>query len=231
MFWVAVIFIVSFCSLFYEVALAQTLSIIFGDTVTQYSITIGLYLFFLGMGSFLSERHKKSKTTLAWVEILLAFLSITGVLVLLYYQGDITRLKLVDMHISRGWYYFVSVIVYLPVAIIGLLSGMEIPLLERASKLKIANVLGVDYIGSLVAAVSFPLLLLPYLGLLKSVLLASSLNAIVAAILIWKRRTLALCVGVLIVFVFLGGLWANTDSIQQSLDMAFVTSTVHSNQS
>jgi predicted membrane-bound spermidine synthase len=67
--------------------------------------------------------------------------------------------------------------------------------------------------------------------LLKSVLLASSLNAIVAAALIWKKRTTALCVCLLVVLVFLSGLWASTEDIQHTMDMAFVQSTVHSNQS
>ena len=42
--------ILAFCSIVYELLLGQTLSAFFGNTVLRYSVTIGLYLFAMGMG-------------------------------------------------------------------------------------------------------------------------------------------------------------------------------------
>ena len=46
-------FIVSFCSIVYELLLAQTLSTVLGNTVVRYSLTIGFYLAAKGIGAML----------------------------------------------------------------------------------------------------------------------------------------------------------------------------------
>ena len=45
--------LVAFCSIVYELIFSQALTVIFGGTVIRYSMTIGLYLFSLGIGAFL----------------------------------------------------------------------------------------------------------------------------------------------------------------------------------
>ena len=76
----------------------------------------------------------------------------------------------------------------------GALVGLEIPLvtriLEREADLRIniSNILTADYIGALAAALLFPLILVPQLGLIQTGLLLGSLNLAVAGMAIWLFR-------------------------------------------
>jgi spermidine synthase len=70
---------------------------------------------------------------------------------------------------------------------IGTLIGMEIPLIirilrarEDSLRLTVANVMTVDYVGALVAALAFPFLLVPHLGLMRAAFVAGLLNLGVA---------------------------------------------------
>jgi spermidine synthase len=77
-------------------------------------------------------------------------------------------------------------ILYLVVVAIGILVGLEIPLLIRILKDRfllrdvVAHVLTVDYLGALAASLIFPILLVPKLGLVRSALLFGLVNAAVA---------------------------------------------------
>ncbi len=65
---------------------------------------------------------------------------------------------------------------------------MEIPLLIRilrsreALKITVSNVLALDYFGALFASCAFPLILVPYLGLLRTAFLFGLVNLAVAAV-------------------------------------------------
>jgi spermidine synthase len=80
------------------------------------------------------------------------------------------------------------------VLLIGILVGLEIPLIMRILKREVAfkdlvaQVLTFDYIGALAVSVLFPLLLAPHLGLVRSALLFGLLNALVAAWALWLFR-------------------------------------------
>jgi len=77
-------------------------------------------------------------------------------------------------------------ILYLVVVAIGILVGLEIPLLIRILKDRfllrdvVAHVLTVDYLGALAASLIFPIVLVPELGLVRSALLFGLVNAAVA---------------------------------------------------
>jgi spermidine synthase len=80
------------------------------------------------------------------------------------------------------------------VAAIGVLVGLELPLLMRllegqmTFKDLVSRVLTFDYIGALAAAIMFPLVLVPKLGLVRSSLAMGTANALVA---IWGTWLLA----------------------------------------
>ena len=80
------------------------------------------------------------------------------------------------------------------VLLIGILVGLEIPLIMRilqdrlGFKELVSRVLSVDYLGALAVSVLFPLLLAPHLGLVRSALLFGLLNALVAAWALWLFR-------------------------------------------
>lgn len=75
---------------------------------------------------------------------------------------------------------------YVLILMIGILVGMEIPILttllstQQSAKKSIADVMSFDYIGALFGAIAFPLLLLPSLGLIQSSFVVGLINALVA---------------------------------------------------
>src|SRR5438093_1121744 len=85
-------------------------------------------------------------------------------------------------------------VLYTLVAVIGVLVGLEIPLLMRilrdrfAFKDVIANVLTFDYLGALGASLAFPIVLVPHLGLVRAALLFGLVNA---AIALWSTYIFA----------------------------------------
>lgn len=80
-------------------------------------------------------------------------------------------------------YYLLA---FLQIAILGTLIGLEIPLVARIinqySTLKdtFADIFSFDYIGALLASVLFPLVLLPYMGIMRTSFLIGLLNLGVA---------------------------------------------------
>lgn len=79
--------------------------------------------------------------------------------------------------------------------IIGILVGLEIPLLLRILREKlqfaelVSQVLTFDYLGALIASILFPVLLAPRLGLVRTSLMFGLLNAIVAMATLWLFRS------------------------------------------
>jgi spermidine synthase len=71
--------VVAFCSIIYELLFSQVLTVIFGSSVIMYSLTIGLFLFALGLGSLLFEKFQKRKLEKFFFDVEL-LLSITGII-------------------------------------------------------------------------------------------------------------------------------------------------------
>src|SRR5207248_8411828 len=76
--------------------------------------------------------------------------------------------------------------------LIGVLVGLEIPLLMRIMKDQldfkelVARVLAFDYVGALIASLLFPIFLVPKLGLVRTSLMFGFLNAGVG---LWATRS------------------------------------------
>lgn len=168
------VFVIATCGLIYELLAGTLSSYVLGDSVTQFSIIIGVYLFAMGVGSWLSKFIEKGVAE-KFVEIELAVAVVGG------FSAPLLFLSFA--HLS----YF-GIVLYGIVFIIGVLVGLEIPLLMRILKDEldfkdlISRVLAFDYIGALVASLLFPLFLVPRLGLNRTSLLFGMFNA---AIGIW----------------------------------------------
>ena len=90
------------------------------------------------------------------------------------------------------------VLLYGLVLVIGTLVGLEIPLVMRILKRQfqaryalkdlVSQVLTFDYLGALVVALAFPLLLVPHLGLVRTGLFFGLLNTAVAVWALWLLR-------------------------------------------
>ncbi len=171
------IFIISICSIVYELIIAATSTYLLGNSIKQFSITIGLYMSAMGLGSYLSKfiHHNKFNVFMT-IELLIGFI------------GGFSAITLFYAYARTDLYVFVM---YIIIIIIGILVGLEIPLLtriieERNSDLRVtlANVLSFDYIGGLIGSLAFPLLLYPSLGLIRTSFLIGALNIIVAGLIL-----------------------------------------------
>ena len=73
------VFIIATCGLIYELIAGTLASYLLGDSVTQFSTIIGVYLFSMGVGSWLSKYFDKN--LLAWfirIEILVGLVGGTS---------------------------------------------------------------------------------------------------------------------------------------------------------
>ena len=166
----AITLILASCSLIYELLIAQTLSIYAGNTVVWYSLTVGLYLGAMGLGTAISHVRpgRSGWDDLFAVEVLLSVVGAVAVLMIQLAHSIYLFFSSTPEGASAFGFFGVSLIMIL---LIGVLSGVELPLLIQAGNelhrgTKVTNrVLGWDYIGALVAGVLFPLVLLPNLSL------------------------------------------------------------------
>lgn len=197
-------FVISTCGLIYELIAGTIASYLLGDSITQFSTVIGVYLFSMGIGSFLSRYIDKNVAfTFVQVELLIGLVggSSASLLFLLFEHIDNFRILLYSL-----------------VSIIGILIGVEIPLLMRILQERldfkelVSQVFTFDYVGALLASLLFPLVLVPYLGLIRTSFLFGLCNIGVAIWTIhifreqlpWKNslKSAAAILVVLLVFGF-----------------------------
>jgi spermidine synthase len=180
----ATVVVVATAGLVYELLAAAAASYLLGDSITQFSTVIGGYLFAMGVGSFLS-RYLRRGLAARFVEVEI-LVGLTG--------GWATALLFVAFAQTTHF----RAVLYGLVGVVGVLVGLEIPLLLRllrdrlAFRELIAQVLSLDYVGALAASLLFPLLLVPRLGLIRTSLLVGLANAAVGLWSTWIfRRELA----------------------------------------
>jgi spermidine synthase len=174
--------VVASCGLVYELAAGTLASYLLGDSVTQFSTIIGTYLFAMGVGSWLS-RYIRSDLLENFVRIEILVGAVGG--------ASAAALFLVFAEVAQF-----RVALYGVVGLIGVLVGLEIPLLLRilqrefALEELVARVLAADYVGALIASLLFPLLLVPRLGLIRTCFVFGVLNVAVAWLLLLRPQKL-----------------------------------------
>src|SRR5215218_1042507 len=174
------VIIIATCGLIYELLAGTLSSYVLGDSVTQFSFIIGIYLSAMGVGSWLSKYIDK-RIAEKFIDVELAVAVVGGF--------SAPLLFLTFAHVS----YF-NLILYSMVFAIGTLVGLEIPLLMRILKDEldfkklVSRVLALDYAGALVASLLFPIFLVPKLGLNRTSLLFGMLNAGVGLWATWLMR-------------------------------------------
>ena len=201
----ASVFVVAACGLAYELIAGALASYLLGDSVTQFSTIIGAYLFAMGVGSWLSKFVTRDLIG-TFIKIELA----VGVI------GGFAAAGLFVAFAAQAGPF--RVLLYGAVFVVGVLVGLEIPLVMRILKHDIAfnelvaRVLSFDYLGALAVSILFPLLLAPHLGLVRTGFLFGLLNAAVALWALWlfrerlARRTGLRLAGATTVVVLAGGL-------------------------
>ena len=171
--------IISGCSICYELIISAVSSYLMGDSTLQYSITIGLYMFAMGLGSYLSKYMKNNLFNwFVLIEMGVGLVGGTSALVLFY---------------ANLFLETYQIVMYMEIIIIGTLVGAEIPLLTRITendnenlRITLSSIFSVDYIGGLAGSIAFPLLLLPQLGYFATAFLTGCMNIVAAVLIIFK---------------------------------------------
>ncbi len=185
----ASVFVVAACGLVYELAAGALASYLLGDSVLQFSTIIGTYLFAMGVGSWLS-RFVERQLVAQFLRIELLVGLVGGLMPAALFMAHAT-LPAAATGAFRA-------LLYGMVLLVGTLVGLEIPLVMRILKRQfqqryglkdlVSQVLTFDYLGALVVAVAFPLLLVPHLGLIRTGVFFGLLNAGVAVWALWLFR-------------------------------------------
>jgi spermidine synthase len=122
----ALTFVVAFCSIVYELIYSELLSIVFGGTVVRYSITIGLFLFSLGVGAFLYRYLDDHPSNFFRLEVYLALAGPAGLVFII----GVNAFPVAGSPDTEAAIETVQLFVsHLPIVVVGLLSGLEIPFL------------------------------------------------------------------------------------------------------
>ncbi|MDC0832653.1 polyamine aminopropyltransferase [Geitlerinema sp. CS-897] len=170
----------SACGLAIELLLGTLASYLVGNQALSFGVAVGGFLAAMGLGSYLSQfvavedtPGKPLKTQLLerFVQVELAIAPASAFLPLLLFVLFVVNRSL--------WLGLILVTV-----ILGILAGLEVPLLtrmmesDRGVKDALAGVLALDYAGALVGSLAFPVLLLPIFGLFPTAAILGSFPAL-----------------------------------------------------
>ncbi|TAD99573.1 MAG: spermidine synthase, partial [Bacteroidetes bacterium] len=165
-----------------EYVLSTLASYFLGDSVVQWTMILSTMLFSMGLGSRISKFITKNLLEhLIFIEFTLSIL---------------TSLSSLYVYALAAYTDYVGFFIYLLGALVGLLIGLEIPLVTRINedyeslRVNIAAVMEKDYYGSLVGGAFFAFVGLPYLGITYTPFVLGSLNFLVAVWLYISLRKL-----------------------------------------
>lgn len=171
------VLVIAACGLGYELVAGAVASYLLGDSVTQFSTAIGLYLFAMGVGAWLSK-FLVDRLVDRFVDVQLSVALLGGTLAWALFVA----------YRSDRWF---RPVLYGEILAVGTLVGLEIPLLLRILKDEmefkdlVSRVLAWDYVGALAVSLAFPLLLVPQIGMLRTCLVLGLLNALVGLASTW----------------------------------------------
>ncbi len=221
------VFVVAGCGLVYELVAGAISSYLMGDAVTQFSLVIGVFLCAMGVGSYLA-RFVRTRLVETFIEFEI-WIGLLG-------GGSSIAIFAVSALASP----ILPVFFYVLCAAIGILVGMEIPLLVRIIQAEegvstaLSNVLALDYAGALAGSILFPLVVLPYLGLSRSSVVYGIMNLGVAAVGLrllpgpqkrLRRQVVAAAV------ILLGMLIASTHLVSMFEDMLYQDRVIYASSS
>lgn len=171
---------IAICGLVYELLAGTLSSYLLGDSIYQFSLVIGLFMSSMGIGSWFSRFiDQELPTNFIRLQLLVGLV------------GGLTAPILYFAFAILDNY---TPLLFLLVLLLGAMLGVEIPLIIRILKehadlkINLSNVFTADYIGALFAALLFPLVLIPQLGLLQTGFVFGLLNAGVGLLALYVFR-------------------------------------------
>lgn len=205
--------IISGCSMCYELIISAVSSYLLGNSTLQYSITIGLYMAALGIGSYISKYfHKNLFNIFVTIELSI---------------GIVGGMSSILLFLANIYIQNYDVVMYIEILTIGILAGAEIPVMTRIIEedeqnlsVTLSSIFSFDYIGGLLGSIAFPLLLLPKLGFFATSFLCGLLNISAAMLIMWRfgDRVLKIkwyrtAAGVIAVFMIIGMIFSDNISM------------------
>ena len=165
-----------------EFVLCTLATYFLGNAVFQWTLMMSLMLFAMGLGSHLSRYCSLNLLdTFTLLEFSLSLLCASAA---------------ASAYVLSPFFTNVGVVIY-PLGIaIGLLIGMEIPLITRVNaayedlRVNISSVMEKDYYGALIGGLFFAFVALPYLGLTYTPVALGAVNFGVASLFLWRFRSL-----------------------------------------
>lgn len=188
--------VVACCSILYEFLLAQSISTTMGNTALRYNLTIGLFIASMGFGALLYKKFISKEYFKEFVKVELLLSLVGGVAPILVLIVD----YLFNAFSRHSGISFFSTWVQAPlftvnhllIVAIGFLSGLELPLLMDMSKqFKVTKghyVLAYDYLGTLLGAILFPIVILPSLHIFTIGYVVSLINILIAFFVMTKMK-------------------------------------------
>lgn len=178
----AALFATGLAGIVSEYTLSTLATYFLGDSVFQFTMIVSTMLFSMGLGSRLSKRIENNLIEkFVWIEFGLSVIA-SNVTIIVYTFFAI--------------YSDPTAIIYLLSISVGLLIGMEIPLVIRLNeqfqslRVNISSAMENDYYGSLAGGVFFAFVGLPHLGLTYTPVILGAVNfsvALTVIIVIWKE--------------------------------------------
>lgn len=192
------------CGIIYEYTLGVLGNYLIGSSHEQIFVIIGIMMFAMGLGAGL-QRHivKDLLDKFLFLELLLGFL------------GGISAIAI---YAAFAWTASHHVVLYTFALVIGVLIGLEIPILIRINteyaktlRVNLSEILCMDYVGALLGALIFTYVLLTRLSMGRISLglgLANVLVAVAGLLYFWrivkKRWALAALCGLTLVILMWG---------------------------
>ncbi|GAA4822297.1 polyamine aminopropyltransferase [Algivirga pacifica] len=203
-----------------EYILSTLATYFLGNSVLQWTLILSFMLFAMGLGSRLSKYMEKQLLERFIIveyvlSVLVAFSSLLA-------YGAASYASFNDA-LSIYTFPLEGVLIYALSILIGLLIGLEIPLVTRLNeefeslRVNISAVMEKDYFGSLIGGLFFAFVGLPYLGLTYTPFVLGAVNLLVAMMLFFRlrgmlqpfyRKVLLLTGGLVSIVIFTGGFWA-----------------------
>ncbi len=173
------------CGIILEYIQASLASMILGNAFEQWAMVIGLMMFWMGFGSLIQSRIPKRGLIYAFILIETALALAGG------FSPTLT-------YLSYGYTAHYSLVLYAFVSIIGILIGLEIPVIIRINNdfsrelsTNLGNILSADYIGSLAGALIYVFLLLRFFPITEAAFLTAGINfflALATAVYFTKKK-------------------------------------------
>jgi len=176
----AAIFATGFAGIVAEYVLSTLATYFIGNSIFQWTMIVSLMLFCMGLGSRLSKRITQNL--------------IQNFLILEVTLSLVVAFSSVIVYTIAAFSIYYEILIYALSMLVGLLIGLEIPLVVRINKeyedlkTNISSILEKDYYGSLLGGVFFAFIGLPILGLSYTPFVLGIINFLVAGIVLFRFK-------------------------------------------